>query len=43
VGFPAKPEEIAHFRAMLDKARARMSPEDVDWLVRSLEPKKKDG
>jgi thiol:disulfide interchange protein len=43
VGFPAAPEEIAHFRAMLDKVRVGISPADVDWLVKSLEPKKKDG
>ncbi len=36
-GFPAKPEEIAHFKVMLDKAKRRLTGEDIAFLVQSLE------
>jgi thiol-disulfide isomerase/thioredoxin len=36
VGFPAAPEEIAHFKAMLLKAKANMSDADIAQLTSSL-------
>lgn len=39
VGFPVKPEEIAHFKAMLLKARRNLTEADVDALAASLEKK----
>jgi thiol:disulfide interchange protein len=38
IGFPGAPEEIDQFASMLDKARVRITPEDVDALKRSLVP-----
>ena len=37
VGFPAEPDEIAHFKTMLDTAKRRLTPEDIAFLVKSLE------
>lgn len=37
VGFPIEPEETAWFVAMLDKARERIGPDDVNALRASLE------
>jgi hypothetical protein len=37
VGFPAAPHEIAHFRAMLERSRRRLTDADINALVVSLE------
>lgn len=37
-GFPVAPAEIAHFRSMLEQAAPRLQAQDVDALVRSLQP-----
>jgi glycine cleavage system aminomethyltransferase T len=37
VGFPAAPHEIAHFRTMLEQSKRRLTGEDVNALVASLE------
>jgi hypothetical protein len=37
VGFPAAPHEIAHFRAMLERAKRKLSDADIAALVASLE------
>jgi len=42
-GFPAKPEEIAHFRTMLEKAATRITKDEIDALTASLVPPKKGG
>ncbi len=42
VGFPAAPEEIAHFRAMLKKAQAGLTETEIEALVASLVPKGKE-
>jgi len=39
-GFPAKPEEIEHFAAMLKAAKVRITNEDIATLRTSLQPKK---
>ncbi len=42
-GFPAAPEEIAHFRAMLEKVATKITKEEIDALTTSLVPPKKEG
>lgn len=37
VGFPAAPHEIAHFRAMLEQSKRRLTDTDINALVASLE------
>jgi uncharacterized protein YyaL (SSP411 family) len=37
VGFPVQPSEIAHFEAMLDKARRHLTDAEIDGLVESLQ------
>ena len=37
VGFPAAPHEIAHFRAMLEQSKRRLTDADINALVASLE------
>lgn len=37
VGFPAAPHEIAHFRAMLERTKRKLSDADIGALVASLE------
>jgi hypothetical protein len=37
VGFPAVPHEIAHFRAMLEDTKRKLTDADVSALVASLE------
>lgn len=37
VGFPAKPEEIAYFKTMLEKVRKNLTADDIAFLVTSLE------
>jgi hypothetical protein len=37
VGFPAKPEEIAWFKTMLEKVKRHLTDEDIAFLVKSLE------
>ena len=37
VGFPAKAEEYAHFKTMLDKVKRHLTDEDVAKLIKSLE------
>ena len=37
VGFPAAPHEIAHFRAMLERAQRKLSDADIAALIASLE------
>jgi thiol:disulfide interchange protein len=41
IGFPSKPDEIEVFASMLDKARVRLTPNDVEALKRSLAPPSK--
>jgi thiol-disulfide isomerase/thioredoxin len=36
IGFPSKDDEIAHFAGMLRKACAKLSPDDIKTLQRSL-------
>lgn len=40
-GFPGAPEEIAHFRTMLEKAATKLTKAEIDALIASLAPKKK--
>jgi hypothetical protein len=37
VGFPAKAEEYAHFKTMLEKVKRHLTDEDIAGLVKSLE------
>jgi hypothetical protein len=37
VGFPAKAEEYAHFKTMLDKVKRHLTDEDIAKLIKSLE------
>ena len=37
VGFPGLPEEIAHFKTMLDKAKRHLTDADIALLIASLE------
>jgi hypothetical protein len=39
IGFPAEPEEIAYFRAMLKKAARRLGDQELDALMESLRAK----
>jgi thiol-disulfide isomerase/thioredoxin len=39
IGFPAEPEEIAYFRAMLKKATRRLGDQELDALMDSLRAK----
>lgn len=41
-GFPAAPGELAHFRTMLAKAATKITPAEIDALITSLVPKKKE-
>jgi hypothetical protein len=36
-GFPAQPEEIAHFKTMLQTVKKKLTDEDIAYLVTSLE------
>jgi hypothetical protein len=36
-GFPAQPEEIAHFRTMLQTVKRHLTDEQIAFLVTSLE------
>jgi len=36
-GFPSAPEEIAHFKTMLETAKHHLSDQDIAFLVTSLE------
>jgi len=36
-GFPAQPEEIAHFKTMLEKVKKHLTDADIAFLVKSLE------
>jgi hypothetical protein len=36
-GFPAQPEEIAHFKTMLQTVKKKLTDEDIAFLVASLE------
>ncbi len=36
VGFPAQDSEIAYFKVMLEKVAKRMTPEDIEYLTKSL-------
>jgi hypothetical protein len=36
-GFPAQPEEIAHFKTMLQTVKKRLTDEEIAVLVTSLE------
>jgi hypothetical protein len=35
-GFPAKPDEIAHFRTMLQTVKRKLTDEEITYLVTSL-------
>ena len=37
VGFPAQPNEIAHFKTMLEKAKRHLTDAEIAGLVSSLE------
>ena len=37
VGFPAQPNEIAHFKTMLERAKKHLTDADIAALVQSLE------
>jgi len=37
VGFPAVPEEFAHFKTMLQKAPRHLTAADIAFLMKSLE------
>ena len=37
VGFPAEPDEIAHFKTMLEQVRRHLTGDDIAFLVKSLE------
>ncbi len=36
-GFPAKPDEIAHFKSMLEKAKRHLTDDNIAFLVSSIE------
>jgi hypothetical protein len=36
-GFPAQPEEIAHFKTMLQTVKKKLTDEEISFLVTSLE------
>ena len=36
-GFPAQPEEIAHFKTMLQTVKKKLTDEEIAFLVTSLE------
>ncbi len=36
-GFPAEPEEIAHFKTMLQTVKKKLTDEEIAFLVTSLE------
>jgi hypothetical protein len=36
-GFPAQPDEIAHFKTMLQTVKKRLTDEEIAFLVSSLE------
>jgi hypothetical protein len=36
-GFPAQPEEIAHFKTMLEKVKKHLTDSEIAFLVKSLE------
>lgn len=36
VGFPYQPEEVEHFKTMLEGARKRISPQEAEALIKSL-------
>jgi hypothetical protein len=36
-GFPAEPEEIAHFKRMLQTVKKKLTDEEIAFLVTSLE------
>ena len=36
-GFPAQPEEIAHFKTMLEAVKRHLTDTDITFLVTSLE------
>jgi hypothetical protein len=36
-GFPAQPDEIAHFKTMLQTVKKKLTDEDIAFLVSSLE------
>jgi hypothetical protein len=36
-GFPAQPEEIAHFKTMLETVKKRLTDAEIAFLVTSLE------
>jgi hypothetical protein len=37
VGFPWEPNEIAHFKVMLEKVKKHLSDADIAYLVKSLQ------
>lgn len=42
-GFPAQPDELAHFRSMLEKVAKRLTKAEIEALLASLAPPKKEG
>lgn len=41
VGFPYQPDEIAHFKVMLQKVKKRITDAEMDALIKSLEEVRK--
>ena len=37
VGFPAQPNEIAHYKTMLEKVKKHLTDADIAYLIKSLE------
>lgn len=35
-GFPAQPEEVAHFKTMLETVKKHLTDADIEWLISSL-------
>ena len=40
IGFPAAPEELEHFKGMLEKACVKLTRDDIATILKSLEPVK---
>ena len=36
-GFPAQPDEIAHFKTMLETVKKKLTDKDIAYLISSLE------
>ncbi len=43
VGYPWEPHEIDHFKAMLQKAKKRLTDAEIDYLIKSPQDIRKKG